>query len=156
ATGSLYGINEKSASSKLVAFGEQLVRPDEWFTMEVITQGNHVVIKVNGRTTADFNDGEKRFNDRGYLALQQHDPQTIVRFRKIEIKEFVDDTEPKEGKRKSKSAGGKKMSPKSPKSKKSSSKVGAKAGRLEGKKPGDERDDNSLGMRLVWCPAGEP
>ena len=63
------------------------VPPGEWFTQEVIAEGNHIIIKVNGKTTADYTD-DKRLFTRGHLALQQHNPQTVAEFRKIEIKEL--------------------------------------------------------------------
>src|SRR5262249_13863797 len=31
-------------------------KPDEWFTQEVTADGNHIIIKVNGKTTVDFVD----------------------------------------------------------------------------------------------------
>ncbi len=77
-TGSLY---------HFVEVKEMLVKPDEWFTQEVIAVGNHIIIKVNGKTTCDFVD-EKRTHMKGHMALQQHDPGTVVKFRKIEVKEL--------------------------------------------------------------------
>jgi hypothetical protein len=32
------------------------VPPDTWFTQEVLADGNHLVIKVNGTTTVDYRD----------------------------------------------------------------------------------------------------
>lgn len=63
------------------------VKPDEWFTQEVIADGNHIIIKVNGETTVDFVD-EKNTYKKGHFSLQQHDPGTVVQFRKIEVKEL--------------------------------------------------------------------
>ncbi|HEY7425838.1 MAG TPA: family 16 glycoside hydrolase [Gemmataceae bacterium] len=76
-TGSLYGI---------VKITEQLHKPDEWFTQEVIAEGDHIVIKVNGKTVVDTHDSRYK---KGHIALQQHDPATVVKFRKIEIKEVT-------------------------------------------------------------------
>jgi hypothetical protein len=64
-----------------------LVKPDEWFTQEVTAIGNHIVIKVNGKTTVDFVDNKNTYT-KGHLALQQHDPGTVAMFRKIEVKEL--------------------------------------------------------------------
>ena len=64
-----------------------LVKASEWFTHEVIAQGNHIVIKVNGKTTVDFVDENNTYTT-GHIALQQHDKGTIAEFRKIEIKEL--------------------------------------------------------------------
>ncbi|MCW5982784.1 MAG: DUF1080 domain-containing protein [Bryobacteraceae bacterium] len=75
-TGSLYDfVNVK----------EQLVPPDTWFTQHIIAKGNHIVIKVNGKTTVDFVD-EKNTYTKGYLALQQHDPKSVVYYRNLKMK----------------------------------------------------------------------
>ena len=81
-TGSLFAGTDRA----VVSVNVPPVLPFEWFTLEVIAQGNHVVVKVNGMTTADYHD-EKQLFARGTIALQ-HNPQTIVEFRKIEIKEL--------------------------------------------------------------------
>ena len=77
-TGSLYNF---------VKVFKQLHKPDEWFTQEVTAVGNHIVIKVNGATTVDFKDPKNTYT-KGHFALQQHDPGTVVKFRKIEVKEL--------------------------------------------------------------------
>jgi hypothetical protein len=80
-TGSLYNFGKDATVT------EMLVKPDEWFTQEVIAVGNHIIIKVNGKTTVDFID-KKNTYAKGHFALQQHDPGTVVQFRKIEVKEL--------------------------------------------------------------------
>ncbi len=77
-TGSLYNF---------VKILKQLHKPDEWFTQEVHAVGNHIVIKVNGETTVDFVDPKSTYM-KGHFALQQHDPGTVVKFRKIEVREL--------------------------------------------------------------------
>jgi hypothetical protein len=77
-TGSLYNF---------VKILDQLHKPDEWFTQEVYAMGNHIIIKVNGKTTVDYVD-TKNTHMKGHFALQQHDPGTVVKFRKIEVKEL--------------------------------------------------------------------
>src|SRR5262249_34705034 len=58
----------------------------EWFMLEVLARGNRITIKVNGHTTvSEFEDSAFQ---RGHLALQQAGAETIVHFRKIEIKEL--------------------------------------------------------------------
>jgi formylglycine-generating enzyme required for sulfatase activity len=61
--------------------------PDFWFTLEVIAEGNHILTKVNGKVVADFTDTDRQITS-GRIALQQHDPETKVEFRTIEIKEL--------------------------------------------------------------------
>jgi hypothetical protein len=80
-TGSLYGFGRKNEVRKM------LVKPDEWFTQEVIAEGNHIIIKVNGEKTVDFVDPKNTYT-KGHFALQQHDPGTVVQFRKIEVIEL--------------------------------------------------------------------
>ena len=91
-TGSLYPAFDpklpKEKRDKILVL-KMLVRPNEWFTQEVIARGNHIVIKVNGKTTVDFVD-EKNTYTKGHFALQQHDPKSVVKFRKIEVKELPD------------------------------------------------------------------
>jgi Domain of Unknown Function (DUF1080) len=89
-TGSLYpAFNPKLSRedrAKIIVT-DILVKPDEWFTQEVIAKGNHIVIKVNGKTTVDFVDENNTYT-KGHFALQQHDPGSTVKFRKIEVIEL--------------------------------------------------------------------
>src|SRR5262249_33789033 len=58
---------------------------DQWFTLEVVADGQHLVVKVNGKVTA--NHIELVVGSRsGRIALQVLDAATVVKFRKIEIK----------------------------------------------------------------------
>jgi hypothetical protein len=85
-TGSLYpagGLGQYR--DRITVLNDAPHKPDEWFTMEVIAEGDHVTIKVNGRTTVDWKDPEHRFK-KGHFALQGHDPGTVVKFRKIEVR----------------------------------------------------------------------
>ncbi|HEY7423323.1 MAG TPA: DUF1080 domain-containing protein, partial [Gemmataceae bacterium] len=91
-----HGDQIKTGSLYLPGVKEVLVlktaphKPDEWFTQEVIAVGNHIVIKVNGKTTVDWKDPENRFT-KGHFALQQHNDGSEVRFRKIEVIELPAD-----------------------------------------------------------------
>ena len=71
-TGSLYGICKVT---------EQLVPDDTWWTQDIAI-GNHVVIKINGKTVTDCDDPQSRFT-KGYLALQQHNAGSIVMYRNL-------------------------------------------------------------------------
>lgn len=82
-TGSLYGF---------VKITEMLVKPDTWFTQEVIAKGNHIQIFVNGKKTVDYVD-KKNTHTRGHFAIQQHGParggpDVVVAIKKIEVKEL--------------------------------------------------------------------
>jgi len=82
-----YRDNYTDAEKKKTLIFDQLIQPDEWFTQEVIAVGNHIVIKLNGKTTVDFVD-EKNRHGKGHFAIQQHDPGTTIKVRKIEVAEL--------------------------------------------------------------------
>jgi hypothetical protein len=79
-TGSLYGFKDCLVK-------DILVKPGEWFTQEVIAEGNHIIIKVNGKVTVDTTDKDNKFSE-GHFAIQQHDPGSKVYVRKVEVKEL--------------------------------------------------------------------
>ncbi len=72
-TGSLYN---------LVKVYQQLTPEETWFEQHIIVKGNHIVIKVNGKTVVDFIDDKNTYS-KGYLALQQHDPTGVVRYKDL-------------------------------------------------------------------------
>ena len=91
-TGSLYpAFNSKLTpeEKKQIIVNKMLVPPNEWFTQEVMMDGNHIVIKVNGKTTVDFVDQNNTYM-KGHFALQGHDPGTVVKFRKVEYKPIAE------------------------------------------------------------------
>jgi hypothetical protein len=90
-TGSLY----PNPEFKLDKFRKDIVTvlntaphgPDEFFTQEVVADGNHIQIFVNGKQTLDWKDPNNTFT-RGHFALQGHDPGSVMTFRKVEVKEI--------------------------------------------------------------------
>lgn len=76
-TGSLSGLGP---------FYRRLHKANEWFKLEVIVRGEHIVLKLNGVTTADLHD--PRFQ-KGHIDLEANHPPTVVKFRKIEIKHLT-------------------------------------------------------------------
>ncbi|MFM8578601.1 MAG: DUF1080 domain-containing protein [Planctomycetaceae bacterium] len=81
-TGSLYNV---------VKNFEAPAKDGEWFTEEVIVEGNRIRILVNGRTivdhvekTGEIKDGRKL--SKGTFALQAHDPGSEVHYRNIRVK----------------------------------------------------------------------
>jgi hypothetical protein len=81
-TGSLYG---------LVRVSESPVPPNTWFTYEIIAVGKRIRILVNGKETANFTEDRAGRNTQGHIALQHHDPESRVFFRKVEVKELPAD-----------------------------------------------------------------
>lgn len=65
-------------------------KPDEWFVQEVECVGPKITIRVNGKTTVEWTDPKERFKT-GHFAIQQHDPGSVVKVRKVEVKVLPDD-----------------------------------------------------------------
>ena len=63
------------------------IPPGRWFTLEAIADDNILSILLDGKLTAYHVDPKRRYVS-GHIALQQHDPQTVIEFRKIEIQEL--------------------------------------------------------------------
>lgn len=82
-TGSLYGLKK---------IGEQLIEDDTWWTQHIIAIGNRIIIKVNDKIVVDFVDERNRYTV-GHLALQQHDPGSVVEYRNLMVKPLPSDPE---------------------------------------------------------------
>ena len=85
-TGSLYGIQD---------IKEVYVKDNEWFTEYVKVEGKRVIIKINDKTVVDYTEpdnvkrdagDEQRVISSGTFALQGHDPNSKVYFKKIMVK----------------------------------------------------------------------
>lgn len=91
-TGSLYGIQDVR---------ETYVKDNEWYTEYIKVEGKRVIIKLNDQTVVDYtepanvaeirgeNDKERVISN-GTFALQGHDPNSKVYFRKIMVKTLPD------------------------------------------------------------------
>lgn len=84
-TGSLYAVEDVNESP---------VPDNEWFTMAVRVEGNHIEITVDGETTAEYtepDDAERegmegRVLSSGTIALQGHDPESTVYFKNVYVR----------------------------------------------------------------------
>lgn len=72
-TGSLYNFADVR---------EQLVPDDTWWEQHIIADGNHIIIKVNGKTVVDYVDTKNSFT-KGWLALQQHNKGSVVEYKDL-------------------------------------------------------------------------
>ncbi|MCL2742650.1 MAG: DUF1080 domain-containing protein [Planctomycetaceae bacterium] len=76
---------------------------DEWFTYHLVCKGNVLKVSINGELLYEYvdplekggvpQDGNitgqnKRISQKGYIALQQHDPKSIPQFKNIFIKKL--------------------------------------------------------------------
>jgi hypothetical protein len=68
----------------IARFHRLIVKKEEWFTLEVVARGPKVTVIVNGQVTAE---ADVAGAPRGRFALQVL-PGTVVRFRKVEVKEL--------------------------------------------------------------------
>jgi hypothetical protein len=82
-TGSLQLV-ETDRSTTLLGVKAAPVPFGEWFTMDIIAEGNRVTVKVNGKTTADAIDVGDAF-PLGCIALR-HVANSTIEFRRVEIK----------------------------------------------------------------------
>lgn len=74
----------------------EVIAPDnQWFTEDILVQGDRITVKYNGKVIADWMqpsdwNGTKDFADRkiapGTIALQGHDPGSTVHYKNIRIK----------------------------------------------------------------------
>jgi hypothetical protein len=75
---------------KLRIVHKKLVKPNEWFTQEVVARDNHITVFVNDEKVVDYTDRDNHFK-KGHFALQALRPQharytkSRVEFRKIEV-----------------------------------------------------------------------
>jgi hypothetical protein len=66
---------------------EQLIPDDTWFSQHIIADGKHIIIKVNDKVVVDYVDEQNTYA-KGYLALQQHNEGSVVRFRNIKFRKL--------------------------------------------------------------------
>ena len=90
-TSSLYAVENVDAEQ----LAEMGIKDDQWYTQEIIVRGRHIVLKVNGNVMIDHTEpeGKEAFNENferrlgeGTIALQAHDPQSVVYFRNLQLR----------------------------------------------------------------------
>jgi hypothetical protein len=87
-TGSLYpsfGKLSDEDRKKILVMKDAPHKPDEFFVQEVVADGPHIQIFVNGKKTIDFIDPNNAYK-KGHFALQGHDPGSVMTFKKVEYK----------------------------------------------------------------------
>jgi hypothetical protein len=72
---------------------------NKWFTYEIIVEGKHVTLKIDGKVTTDWTEPDPpqppqgmpgRVIDHGTIALQGHDPKSEVHYKSVKIKALPD------------------------------------------------------------------
>ena len=85
AIGGLY-LNGKDFGKSVPAKFPAKVMAGDWFTLDLIAQGNRLTVKVNDKETTDFVDEDHHFKS-GHIVLRQG-AECKAEFRKIEIREL--------------------------------------------------------------------
>src|SRR5882724_375751 len=86
-TGSLYDV---------VNIAKSPAQDNKWWTEEVIVQGRKITVKIDGQTMLEYTeplgaqpgDDYSRKLASGNVALQDHDPKSIVRYKNIRVKKL--------------------------------------------------------------------
>lgn len=83
-TGGLYDVKDNYQTP---------VKDNEWFEYEIIVEGKHIVIKINGQTITDYTepadlDRPTRQLSSGTFAIQAHDPKSKVMYRSFKVKQL--------------------------------------------------------------------
>jgi len=69
------------------------VEDGEWYTEHVIVKGDEITVKINGKTINEYDESDVRSGDlgtkkisSGTIALQAHDPESVIYYRSVKIK----------------------------------------------------------------------
>lgn len=72
---------------------ETFVEDGEWYTEHIIVKGNKITVKVNGKTINKYDESKDRKGDlgtkklsSGTIALQAHDPESVIFYRSVKVK----------------------------------------------------------------------
>ncbi|WPP52878.1 3-keto-disaccharide hydrolase [Catalinimonas niigatensis] len=85
-TGSLYAVDDVR---------EVHVKDNEWYTEHIIVKGNQITVKINDKTVVDYTEPKNAERDSsmsgrklssGTVALQGHDPNSVVYFKDIMVR----------------------------------------------------------------------
>ena len=84
-TGSLYGVQDVK---------ENFAKDNEWYSYDITVKGKHITIKVNDKVAVDWEEPADRkpgtdftrILDKGTIALQAHDPKSVISYKNIRIK----------------------------------------------------------------------
>jgi hypothetical protein len=74
-------------NQKLQSVREALVQPNTWFTQEVIADGNHLTVRIDGQPVVDRPDPDFSFTA-GCFALGPTSRETALKIRRIEVRDL--------------------------------------------------------------------
>lgn len=86
-TGSLYSVNDVK---------DVFVKDNEWYTQHIIVKGDKITVKINDKVVMEYVESEDKERDRakigtqklssGTIALQAHDPKSVIYYKNIQVK----------------------------------------------------------------------
>lgn len=84
-TGSVYSFKDVK---------EVYAQDGEWYTEHIIVKGSKVTVKVNGKVINEYDESKDREPgdwgtkklDHGTIALQAHDPESVIYYRSVKVK----------------------------------------------------------------------
>ncbi|TDB65850.1 3-keto-disaccharide hydrolase [Arundinibacter roseus] len=84
-TGSVYGVQDVK---------EVFVKDGEWYTEHIIVQGKKVTVLVNDKVINEYTEPEnpdpKKRLSRGTVALQGHDPKSVIYYKDVMVRILPD------------------------------------------------------------------
>jgi 3-keto-disaccharide hydrolase len=87
-TAGLYESGGRGWVATPTAKGERALKPGKWNKLEISSQGNHIVTRLNGVKIVDYTDPAPKFTD-GVIGLQIHTGGGVkVHWKDIEIQEI--------------------------------------------------------------------
>ena len=79
----------KEQCSEFTEQGKEIMKWDDWNSIRILCQGNHIQIWLNGEKRVDFKDEGKDFTPEGFFGMQVHGGKSCnVRWRNLRIKEL--------------------------------------------------------------------
>ena len=84
-TGSIYNV---------VKLFKTPAKDNEWWTQTVIVKGKKIIVKINGEEVINYDEpddvkGGRKLSS-GKMALQAHDPKSVVYYRNLRIRKLPD------------------------------------------------------------------
>ena len=89
-TGGLYAVAD--------VLDESPVEDGQWYDYDIIVDGKHIVVKINGKITTDWTEPDDwqppkgmagRKLSPGTFAIQAHDPKSVVHFKDLRVKRLL-------------------------------------------------------------------
>lgn len=72
---------------------DPIARDNEWFSLQITVRGKNIVTRVNDKIVVDYTEPDGITDSRrlgsGSIAIQAHDPKSVIRYRNLKIKKLA-------------------------------------------------------------------